>query len=136
MTEKEKMLSGQLYDPSDEELSTLRLRARRLARQYNQTDEADGAALGAILEELLPNGGRSAFFQPPVYFDYGCNTHIGQYCMANFNLVVLDCAPVHIGDNVKMGPNCTLATPMHLGAVGLRKTQTTQGVHRGCRCTP
>ena len=44
MTEKEKMLAGELYDPSDEELSRLRTRARKLARKYNLTD--DGTASG------------------------------------------------------------------------------------------
>ena len=33
MTEKEKMLSGQLYDPSDPELCRLRVKARKLARR-------------------------------------------------------------------------------------------------------
>ena len=35
MTEKEKMLAGQLYDPADPELDQLRLKARKLARRYN-----------------------------------------------------------------------------------------------------
>ncbi len=39
MTEKEKMLAGQLYDPGDEELTALRVKARKLARRYNQTVE-------------------------------------------------------------------------------------------------
>ena len=39
MTEFEKMINGMLYDSSDEELRTLRLKARKLARKYNQLDE-------------------------------------------------------------------------------------------------
>ena len=39
MTEREKMLSGELYDPTDKELEQLRLNARKLARKYNSTDE-------------------------------------------------------------------------------------------------
>ena len=39
MTEREKMLSGELYDSSDNELEQLRLHARKLARRYNLTDE-------------------------------------------------------------------------------------------------
>ena len=41
MTEREKMLSGELYDSSDNELEQLRLHARKLARRYNLTDEED-----------------------------------------------------------------------------------------------
>ena len=39
MTEKEKMLAGLPYDPSDPELSALLVKARKLARRYNQIDE-------------------------------------------------------------------------------------------------
>ena len=39
MTEREKMINGALYDPSDPELEQLRLNARKLARKYNRTDE-------------------------------------------------------------------------------------------------
>ena len=83
--EKEKMLSGQLYDPSDEELSALRIKARKLARRYNSTDEDNWETLNEILKELVPNRGEGTFFQAPVYFDYGCFTTFGKNCGANFN---------------------------------------------------
>lgn len=111
--EKEKMLAGQLYDPSDEELTVLRTRARKLARQYNLTDEDDAQRLGGLLAELVPNAGEGLYLQAPVHFDYGCFTWFGQFCSANFNFTVLDCCPIHIGDNVMFGPNCTLVAPMH-----------------------
>ena len=41
LTEKQKMISGEMYDPSDKELREDRLNARRLDRLYNQTDEND-----------------------------------------------------------------------------------------------
>ena len=52
MTEKEKMLAGQLYDPSDSELDQLRLKARKLARSYNLTDEDEREKQFQILKEL------------------------------------------------------------------------------------
>ena len=33
MTEKEKMVAGMLYDPSDQELSALLVKARKLAQE-------------------------------------------------------------------------------------------------------
>lgn len=113
MTEKERMLAGQLYDPSDKELIELRLRARKLARRYNSTDEDDVEALQTILTELVPNRGKGTFFQAPVYFDYGCFIKFGEGCGTNFNFVALDCCSITIGDHVLFGPNCTLAAPMH-----------------------
>lgn len=113
MTEREKMLAGELYDPSDEELTSLRIKARRLARRYNQTDEDEPEKQLELLRALLPNSAEIPGLQAPVYFDYGCNTTFGQYSGANFNFTCLDACPVTIGDNVLIGPNVTLATPMH-----------------------
>lgn len=113
MTEREKMLAGELYDPSDEELTSLRIKARRLARRYNQTDEDEPEKQLELLRALLPNSAEIPGLQAPVYFDYGCNTTFGQYSGANFNFTCLDVCPVTIGDNVLIGPNVTLATPMH-----------------------
>lgn len=111
--QKEKMLSGQLYDPTDRELTELRVKARKLARRFNNTDEDNIDELQAILAELVPNRGKDTFFQAPVYFDYGCFISFGKRCSANFNFIVLDCCPITVGDNVMFGPNCTLAAPMH-----------------------
>ena len=113
MTEKEKMLAGLLYDPSDPELGALLVKARKLARRYNQIDEDRSEEREAVLRELLPNTPFLPSLQAPVYFDYGCNTYFGRFSGANFNFICLDVCPVHIGDNVFIGPNVTLATPMH-----------------------
>ena len=113
MTEKEKMLAGQLYDPSDSELEQLRLKARKLARSYNLTDEDEREKQFQILKELLANTPEIPGLQAPIYFDYGCNTYFGKCSGANFNFTCLDVCTVHIGDNVMIGPNVTIATPMH-----------------------
>lgn len=113
MTEREKMLSGMLYDTSDPELNAMRIKARKLSRRYNQTDEDENEKQVAILEELLPKSAHLPSLQAPVQFDYGCNTSFGRFCYVNFNFICLDVCPIHIGDNVMIGPNCTLATPMH-----------------------
>ena len=113
MTEREKMLSGELYDPTDKELEQLRLNARKLARKYNLTDEDQPEEQAQILQELLPTTEELPYLQAPVYFDYGCNTFFGKFSSANFNFTCLDVCEIHIGDNVMIGPNVTLATPMH-----------------------
>ena len=113
MTEREKMIAGQLYDPSDPELSKLQVRARKLARKYNLIDEDETEKREEVLKELLKNSENIPAMQAPVYFDYGLNTTFGKYCFTNFNFTCLDVCPVHIGDNVLFGPNVTVATPMH-----------------------
>lgn len=111
--ELEKMISGKLYDPSDKELAAMRVKAHKLSKDYNDTYEDEVDKRAKILSELLPNIGKGTFLQGPIQFDYGVFTHFGTNCYANFNLTVLDCCPIHIGNDVFLGPNCSLLTPIH-----------------------
>ena len=58
MTEREKMLAGQLYDPSDEELSHLRKPAFQLVERFNRLQKEDAAAQ----RETFGQYGRSCDF--------------------------------------------------------------------------
>lgn len=113
MTEKEKMLAGKIYNPSDKELASLRLQAHKLSKMYNDTFEDEEEKREQILKELVPNRKKGVFLQGPVQFDYGVFTSIGKNFYANFNFTVLDCCPVKIGDNVMIGPNVSIMTPVH-----------------------
>ncbi len=113
MTEQEKMLNGKIYDPSDGELSEKRIRAHRLCRDFNNTDETEEECRAQILAQLIPNCGEGTCLLDPIHFDYGEFTSFGKNCFANFNLTVLDCCPVRIGNDVFFGPNCTIAAPIH-----------------------
>lgn len=66
-TERERMLAGDLYDPLDPELVTLRGRARDLCRELNASAESDHERRRAILIELLGEGGDSVWLQPPFF---------------------------------------------------------------------
>ncbi len=113
MTEKEKMLAGMLYDPTDAELVAQRVLARKLAARFNLTDEDQQAERMAILRRLLGHLGENVEINPDIRFDYGCNTTIGDCCGFNFNLTILDCAEVRFGNNVFVGPNGSFLTPVH-----------------------
>lgn len=124
MTEKEKMLAAMPYDPTDKELTELRVNAHRLSAQYNATYETDEEKRREILDKLLPNRGEGAFLQGPVWFDYGVFTKVGCNFYTNFNFTVLDTCPVTIGDNVFFGPNCTVATALHYFDPAQRRMRT------------
>lgn len=112
MTEKEKMLAGKIYDPSEPELVGLRQKAHRLCLEYNQLPETDKKR-DELMRELGVAGGENMYFQGPVQFDYGCFTTVGEGFYANFNFTCVDCCSVTIGDNVFVGPNVSLLTPVH-----------------------
>ncbi len=111
MTEKEKMLGGKIYDPSDKELAALRTKAHALCLEYNSLPETDERRSGVIRELGIKCG--NVFFQGPVQFDYGCFTTVGTNTYANFNFTCVDCCPVTIGENVFFGPNVSILTPVH-----------------------
>ena len=112
MTEKEKMLNGEFYDPNDAELVELRKKSHRLSFEYNSLME-DDPKRAEILSDLMPGVPESVYLQGPVQFDYGCFTTMGENTYANFNFTVLDVCPVTIGKNVYFGPNCSILTAMH-----------------------
>ena len=107
------MLAGELYDPADPELAGIRAKAHKLSQDYNATYDTDEEKRQRIIDELLPHHADGCYLQGPIYFDYGAFTKTGKNFYANFNLTVLDSCPVTIGNNVFIGPNCTLATPVH-----------------------
>jgi maltose O-acetyltransferase len=113
MSEREKMLAGELYDPFDAELVAGRARARDLCQELNATRDAQAEERRRILQELFGAGGDSVWMQPPFYCDYGRHIELGQRVFFNFNCVVLDVCRVRIGDYTLFGPAVQIYTPMH-----------------------
>ena len=111
--EREKMLSGALYDALDPELVALRRRARDLCGELNRTAEADDEGRRALLIQIFGEGGDSVWLQPPFYCDYGSNVELGERVFFNFNCTVLDVCSVRIGDFTLFGPSVQIYTPLH-----------------------
>lgn len=120
MTQRENMLKGELYDPADAELTALRTKARDLSLRFSRTREKKTRLRQALLKKLLGSIGDCCELAPPFHFDYGCNTYIGDRCFFNFNCTFLDCAEIHIGNDVFVGPNVSFLTPMHALLAGQR----------------
>ncbi|MBL6456271.1 sugar O-acetyltransferase [Belnapia sp. T6] len=107
MTEREKMLAGLRYDPADAELAAGRARAAALLRRFNA--EGDASALGALLGGI----GEGTEIRPGFACDYGGNIRIGARGFVNFNVVMLDCAPITIGNRVQIAPAVQIYTATH-----------------------
>ena len=113
MTETEKMFAGKIYDPFSEGMPEQRARAHELCRLYNMTPENDTEGRERILAELMPDRGEGVYLQGPIQFDFGTHISMGKCSYANFNFTVLDENHVTIGENVFIGPNCSILTPIH-----------------------
>ncbi len=106
-SEKEKMLSGELYTASDAELTRLRENARHIFRKYNTNPKKE------LLEKLFQKKFKKITIEPPFYCDYGINIELGENIYMNFNCTILDCAKVKIGDNTLLAPNVQIYTATH-----------------------
>lgn len=114
MTEKEKMLAGMLYNAVDsKELFYDRQNCKVMCKKYNDTNPLDEEKKHEILGEILGKTGDNYWVESPFMCDYGYNISVGENFYANYNLVVLDCAEVNIGDNVLIAPNVGIYTAGH-----------------------
>lgn len=128
-TEFEKMVGGQDYHCLDAELRQLRASARLACAKFNAHPSAGNMKHITRLFRALG----SAVLEPGFQCDYGINIEVGQNFYANFNCVLLDAAPIHIGDNVLLGPGVHIYTSNHPQASEARKQGVcfAQPVHIG-----
>eukprot|EP01120_Amphizonella_sp_Union-15-10_P003439 TRINITY_DN1385_c0_g1_i1.p1 TRINITY_DN1385_c0_g1~~TRINITY_DN1385_c0_g1_i1.p1 ORF type:complete len:197 (-),score=41.35 TRINITY_DN1385_c0_g1_i1:139-729(-) len=113
LTEKQKMISGVFYDPQDPQLVQDRVRARQIIRHFNDLEPEKVQERKSLLKSLLGKTGKDFYIEPPLRVDYGYNVALGEGVYINFGCVILDCAPVEIGDNVMFGPNVQLYPATH-----------------------
>lgn len=67
-----------------------------------------------MLKEMFGSIGTNCYVEPPIHANYGCkNVFVGNNFYANFNLTLVDDGKITIGNNVLIGPNCTIITPVH-----------------------
>ncbi|KAG8628680.1 hypothetical protein KVT40_002545 [Elsinoe batatas] len=118
--EYEKMISGMLYDSFTPQLNASRFKARQWCHHYNTTFppvttfESLAPHRATQLSQILGSiADESAFVEPPFTVDYGCNIRLGKRFYANFNLTILDCGLVTIGDRVMLGPNVSIFAATH-----------------------
>ena len=111
-SEREKMLSNELYLATDKELTQMQSRANQLLQQLNlsRLDEEDKKW---IITDLFGSIGANCFIRPPFYCDYGCHIFAGDNLYLNFDCTILDCNKVHIGDNVLFSPKVQIYTAYH-----------------------
>lgn len=113
MTEKQKMLSGNLYNASDPILEAERQQARLLFQKFNTTSITEKEKRIDLLQQLMGQADKDLIIEPPFHCDYGYNIHLGKKVFMNFNCCILDVMEVRIGDNVMLGPAVQIYTATH-----------------------
>lgn len=113
MDQRERMLAGLPYKAWLDGLPQQRLEAKRKLYVFNNAHPEDQEASMALLRDLLGQAGDNLWVEPIFRCDYGSNISVGDNFYANYNLTILDIAPVTIGNNVMIAPNVSIFTAGH-----------------------
>lgn len=114
MTEKTKMMMGEIYDANyDKELIAERTKAKDLCYAYNQLLPSKIEERSRLMREILGKTKGNFLIEQPFMCDYGYNIEVGENFYANHNLIILDGNKVKFGDNVFIAPNCAFYTAGH-----------------------
>ena len=121
-TTSQRMADGDFY-VADDVLAAHTKRAVRLLSLYEQAHPTDPDIARYLLAQVIGSVGEGVDIRPPLRVDYGHNITIGDGSWVNFGLTALDVAPIVIGQDVLIGPNCSLYTAIHPTEPGPRRAK-------------
>lgn len=99
-------------------------KAQRLCWEYNQSAPDQTERRQEILRQLLGTCHPLTFIEPSFHCDYGFNIHTHGLAVINYNCVILDTSPVHIGAGAFIAPGVCLACSGH----SLDPAQRSEGI--------
>lgn len=110
----EKLHSGELYLPGDEDLMKRQAECMELLYDYNATRPGEAEKRSALLKRMFAEVGENVYIEPPLHANWGGrHVHLGSNVYANFGLTLVDDTHIYVGDNTMFGPNVTVATAGH-----------------------
>ena len=111
---KERMHSGELYLPGDEDIMKEQFCCLEKLYDYNLTRPHEQEKRAAMLKEMFAEIGEDCYIEPPLHANWaGHHVHFGKCIYANFNLTLVDDTHIYVGDYTMFGPNVTVATAGH-----------------------
>ncbi len=137
MSMKEKLHTGELYFPGDDEIMADQLKSLDRLYDYNMSRPTEMDKRNALLKEMFAEIGEGCYIEPPFHANWGgYHCHFGKNVYANFNLTIVDDTHVYVGDYTMFGPNVTIATAGHPILPELRQKgyQYNMPVHIGKNC--
>lgn len=134
---KEKMHTGELYLPGDEEIIKEQFDCLELLYDYNATRPKEQEKREKLLKRMFAEIGDGCYIEPPLHANFGGrHVHFGKNVYANFNLTLVDDTHIYVGDYTMIGPNVTIATAGHPLLPDLREKgyQYNKSVRIGNNC--
>lgn len=137
MSMKEKMHTGELYLPADEEIMKAQMRCLEKLYAFNATRPRAYKRRARLLREMFAELGDGCYIEPPLHANWGGHhVHFGKNIYANFGLTLVDDTHIYVGDHTMFGPNVVVATAGHPILPELREQgyQYNAPVHIGRNC--
>ena len=114
MSMTEKMHTGELYFPNDEEITKEQTKCLDRLYDFNMTRPTEQDKRTALMKEMFAEIGDGCYIEPPFHANWGGkHCHFGNNVYANFNLTCVDDTHIYVGDGTMFGPNVTVATAGH-----------------------
>lgn len=111
---KDKLHTGELYLPQDQELMAEQLKLQDRLYEYNLLKPSQTKAREAMLHDILAECGEGCYVEAPFYANFGgSHVHFGNYVYANYHLTMVDDTHIYVGDYTMFGPNVTIASAAH-----------------------
>lgn len=111
---KDKMHTGEIYYPADEEIMRAQEKCLELLYDYNATRPSQQEKREKLLREMFAEIGERCYIEPPFHANWGGkHCHFGKNVYANFNLTCVDDTHIYVGDGTMFAPNVVLATAGH-----------------------
>jgi galactoside O-acetyltransferase len=110
------LFSEEYYDCNNKDILKYQLDCIEEVNKFNNSKASlEGLkAREQMLKEMFGSIGENCYVEPPIHANFGCkNVFVGDNFYANFNLTLVDDGKITIGNNVLIGPNCTIITPVH-----------------------
>lgn len=134
---KEKMHTGELYFPGDEELIKEQMGYLDRLYEFNNIHPSELEKRSKMLKEMFAEIGENCYIESPFHSNFGGHhVHFGKNIYANFNLTLVDDTHIYVGDYTMFGPNVVVATAGHPILPELRQKgyQYNAPVHIGKNC--
>ena len=134
---KERMHTGEIYVPDDEEIMSEQLKRLDKLYDFNMTRPTELDKREEMLKGMFAEIGENCYIEPPFHANHaGYHVHFGNNVYANFGLTLVDDTHIYVGDCTMFGPNVVVATAGHpiLPELRERALQFNMPVHIGRNC--
>ncbi|WP_028063703.1 sugar O-acetyltransferase [Solirubrobacter soli] len=110
---KDRIARGELYIGTDDDLTAEYRRAQEILERYNASAFAEQDLRDRLLRELLKECGEGVHVRPPFRLEYGTGVSIGAGTFLNYDCLMLDVAPVTIGEACQVASRVQFITATH-----------------------